>query len=201
MPTTTEVHVETCSCWKCQAHSLGRWIDALGPKTSPGNWQVFATITYSTKSYPWCRGFPVLPGRPKADFAHHLFDRFVSHIQNELCSRVDYVVADQLGSINGRFHQHAILAALGLDTYPRTEIWKWLKTRAGWSRILPFEQGAAYYISRYIGRDANRCDWYPRVGEEELRAHITAEVGRLSVVKSANLPREFFKQSYKERKR
>jgi hypothetical protein len=197
---TEQINPESFSGWKHYADHLGRWIDSLGSETAPGRWQVFATITYSTKSYPWCRGFPVMAGRPKADFAHHLFDRFVSHLEHELCSRVDYVVADQLGSINGRFHQHAILAASGLDTYPRTEIWKWLKASAGWSRILPFEQGAAHYISRYIGRDANRCDWYPRVGEEELHAY-TAEIGRTSVVKSADLPRECFKQSYNERKR
>src|SRR3989442_8790578 len=110
---TEQVHPEACSCWRCHADCLGRWIDALGSKTSAGKWQVFGTITYSTKSYPWCRGFPVMAGRPKADFAHHLFDRFISHLESELLSPVDYVVADQLGSINGRFHQHAILAALG----------------------------------------------------------------------------------------
>jgi len=124
MQMNEEVHLEGCSCWKCHADQLGRWIDALGSETAPGHWQIFVTITYATKSYPWCRGFPVLPGRPKADFAHHLFERFVSHLESELSSRVDYVVADQLGSINGRFHQHAILAALGLDTYRRTEIWR-----------------------------------------------------------------------------
>lgn len=198
---TEQIHAEGCRCWKCYADQLGRWIDELGSETAPGRWQVFATITYSTKSYPWCRGFPVLPGRPKADFAHHLIDRFVLHLESELRSRVDYVVADQLGSINGRFHQHAILAALGLDTYPRTEIWKWLKAQAGWSRILPFEQGAAYYISRYIGRDANRCDWYPRVGEEPLAAPGSALIGRVTVVPSADLPKIYFKQSCKERKR
>ena len=198
---TEQTHSESCSGSKQYADQLGRWIDTLGSETAPGQWQVFATITYSTKSYPWRRGFPVMAGRPKADFAHHLFDRLISHLESELASRVDYVVADQLGSLNGRFHQHAILAAVGLDAYPRTEIWKWLKPRAGWSRILPFEQGAAYYISRYIGRDANRCDWYPRVGAEQPRACAELGIGRVNIVNSAIVPRECFKQSYKERKR
>lgn len=162
---------------------------------------MFSTITYSTKSYPWQRGFPTLAGRPKADFAHHLFDRLISHLERELATRVDYVVADQFGSINGRFHQHAILAAHNLGTYPRTEVWKWLKERAGWSRILPFEQGAAYYISRYIGRDANRCEWFPRVGEEPVSVEPLQEIGRSVVVQSANVPRCYFKQSFKDRKR
>jgi hypothetical protein len=201
MTVIEQIHAERCRCWKCHADELGRWIDTLGSKTAPGRWQVFLTITYATQSYPWRRGFPVLAGRPKADFAHHLFDRLVAHLERELQSRVDYVVADQLGSINGRFHQHAVLAALSLDTYPRTELWRWLKERAGWNRPLPFEQGAAYYISRYIGRDANRCDWFLRVGEEKPAIRNEAEIGRVIVVHSADLTREFFKQGHKERKR
>jgi hypothetical protein len=123
------------------------------------------------------------------------------HLEHELAARVDYVVADQLGSINGRFHQHAILAADGLDSYPRRDIWEWLKKRAGWSRILPFEQGAAYYISRYIGRDANRCDWFLRIGEETQAERHSAVIGKVNVTQSADMPRQFFKQSFKERKR
>jgi hypothetical protein len=196
-----QIHSEGCSCWKCHADHLGGWIDALGSTTAPGRWQVFSTITYSTKSYPWQKGFPILAGRPKADFAHHLFARLISHLERELVTHVDYVVADQLGSINGRFHQHAILAAHGLDAYPRTEIWKWLKEQAGWSRILPFEKGAAYYISRYIGRDANRCEWFPRVGEDLISEPSVQEIGKSIVVQSANVPRIYFKQSYKRRKR
>lgn len=110
-----QIHADGCRCWKCYADQMGRWIDALGADAASGRWQVFATITYATKEFPWCRGFPLMAGRPKADFAHHLFDRFVAHLESELQSRVDYIVADQLGSINGRFHQHAILAGLGLD--------------------------------------------------------------------------------------
>src|SRR5207253_10021205 len=124
---------------------------------------------------------------------------YTTLFRSELRSRIDYVVADQLGSINGRFHQHAILAAMGLDRYPRKAIWAWLKERAGWSRVLSFEQGAAYYISRYIGRDANRCDWFPSVGGECTKA--LQSVGKITLVKSADLPRHCFKQSCVNRKR
>ena len=185
-------------CYSCH---LGRWIDDLGSQTGPGKWQIFATITYATKPYPWCRGFPLISGRPNAAFAHRLFDRLITHLEQELLSRLDYVVADQLGSVHGRFHQHAILAGIGLDLYPRKEMWTWLKERAGWSRILAFEQGAAYYISRYVGRDANRCEWFLRVGDPQKELHVSPNVGKLTLVKSAELPRHFFKQSYAARKR
>jgi len=103
---------------------MGQFVDSLSSQTASGDWQVFATITYKTPSYPWCRGFPNGgSGRPKAEFAHHLFDRLTAHLESELASRLDFVVADQFGDRFGRLHQHAILAANGLAEYPRKEIW------------------------------------------------------------------------------
>lgn len=181
---------------------MGRYIDSLGVQTDPGKWQVFATITFRTSSYPWQRGFPTGgSGRPKPDFAHHLFERLISHLERELGSSVDFVVADQLGDRNGRLHQHAILAASGLAEYPRTAIWEWLQKNAGWSRILPFEQGAAYYISRYIGHDVNRCEWNLKIGDRQLCQLYLASIGGIDVVTSAELPKPFFHNSFSGRKR
>jgi hypothetical protein len=164
--TDVSSHKVGCSCWACHSSVMGGFIDSLSSQTSSGEWQVFTTITFRTSDYPWARGFPTCgSGRPKADFAHHLFDRLIEHLERELDTRVDYVVADQLGERLGRLHQHAILAAPGLAEYSRKEMWQWLDERAGYSRILPFEQGAAYYIARYIGRDVNRCDWDLRIGD------------------------------------
>jgi len=167
--TSNKNHDLGCQCNGCVTNVFGRWVDSLGLLTSPGLWQLFLTITFSTPNYPWQRGFPKSgTGRPDPIFAHHLFDRLILHLEEAISSRVDYVVADQFGELNGRFHQHAIIAGEGLDRYSRTEIWRWLKERAGWSTVLPFEHGAAYYISRYIGRDARRCEWSLRVGARQL---------------------------------
>jgi hypothetical protein len=181
---------------------LGRYIDSLSSQTSSGEWQVFATITYRTPNYPWRKGFPTGgSGRPKAEFAHHLFDRLITHLEDQVASRVDYVVADQLGDRLGRLHQHAILAAEGLGEHSRTEIWEWLKERAGWSRVLPFEHGAAFYISRYIGRDVNRCDWNLRIGDRQFCDLDPTAVGGVVVAQSADMPKTFFHNSYSGRKR
>lgn len=189
-------------CWRCLSNHMGRYVDSLGAQTDPGGWQVFATITYRTQTYPWQQGFPAGgAGRPKADFAHHLFDRLIMHLETELGSRVDYVVADQLGDKGGRLHQHAILAGQGLADYPRASIWEWLKEKAGWNRVLPFEQGAAYYISRYISRDINRCEWNLRVGDRHLCEIDPAAVGRVVVVQSSDAPKAFFHNSFSARKR
>jgi hypothetical protein len=122
-------------------------------------------------------------------------------LEDEVGSRLDYVVADQLGDRFGRLHQHAILAAQGLDKYPRTAIWEWLKERAGWSRILPFEQGAAFYISRYIGRDFHRCDWNLRIGDRQLCNLDPQAIGGVVVVQSAEMAKAFFHNTYSARKR
>lgn len=196
------MHEEGCACWQCISYHMGRYIDSLGRQTASGGWDVFATITFRTDSYPWQRGFPTGgSGRPKPEFAHHLFDRFTAHLENELGSGVDFVVADQLGDRNGRLHQHAILSASGLAEYPRREIWEWLKQRAGWSRILPFEHGAAFYISRYIGRDVNRCEWNLRIGDRELLDVDAAAIGGIDLVVSAELPKAFYHNSFSARKR
>lgn len=196
------IHKEGCGCWRCLSSHMGRYIDSLGSQTGPGEWQVFATITFRTSTYPWQRGFPTGgTGRPKADFAHHLFDRLVTHLESELSSRVDFVVADQLGDHEGRLHQHAILAAPGLAEYSRTSIWEWLKEKAGWSRVLPFEHGAAFYISRYISRDMNRCEWNLRIGDRQLCEINPLAIGGVDVTASADLPKAFFHNSFSARKR
>ena len=195
-------HLEGCSCRRCLSHDMGRFIDSQGRKTPSGRWDVFATITYQTPDYPWCRGFPKGgSGRPKAEFAHHLFDRLIAHLEGELDSRIDYVVADQFGERFGRLHQHAILAAQGLAEYPRKRIWEWLKEHAGWSRVLPFEHGAAFYISRYIGRDMNRCEWNLSIGDRQLCEIDVSAIGGVVVAESANMPKAFFHNSYSARKR
>jgi hypothetical protein len=195
-------HEGGCRCWRCLSYQMGRYVDSLGSQTASGEWNVFATITYRTPNYPWHRGFPTVgSGRPKADFAHHLFDRLTAHLEAEVGSRVDYVVADQLGDRFGRLHQHAILAAQGLADYPRGDIWGWLKERAGWSRVLPVEQGAAFYISRYIGRDVNRCEWNLSVGDRQLCHPDPSAFGGVVVAQSADMPKVFFHNSYSARKR
>ena len=97
------VHEGGCVCSLCIAGHIGSFVDSLSTKTASGRWNIFATITFRTPDYPWQRGFPTCgSGRPHGDFAHHLFDRLVTHLETKLGSRVDYVVADQLGNRYGQ---------------------------------------------------------------------------------------------------
>lgn len=190
-----------CRCWQCLAQVLGIWLDELGQRTKAGAWQIFLTITYASVVYPWARGFPGSGGGiPSSEFGHHCFDDLVSHLEAQLGARVDYIMADQYGSVNGRFHQHALLAAIGLDRYPRPELERCLRKRVGWSRALPFQHGAAYYLARYIGRNLESAEWTVRVGGATVNRDQRA-IGREVVAKSADVPRALFHQTLKQRKR
>lgn len=175
---------------------MGKWIDDLAKETSTGAWQIFGTATFRTPNYPWQRGFPMGGSfKPSAHFAHGTFDKTVMHLEKKLGAPVDYVVADQLGSANQRLHQHFILAAPGLDRYPRTAIWKYLFDKAGFNRILPFEQGAAYYIGRYIGRDVANCEWDLRLASHPPVPPMPVLIGRTEIVRSVDMPKEEYKKN------
>jgi hypothetical protein len=194
-------HTETCSCTRCFAHVQGAWFDELGRQTEAGRWMKFVTISYRTPSQPWHKGFPMSGAwRPSPEFGNHLFDRFVGQLEAWLGERVDYVVMDQYGQVNGRFHQHALLAGIGLDRYPRREMESWLCKNVGYSRVLPFERGAAYYLARFAGRDLHRAEWRVRLGNEDVRVDLPPRRG-VVVACSADLPRSAFHQSFPHRKR
>jgi hypothetical protein len=193
-------HQPDCPCWRCYAATLGIWLDDLGTQTVRGRWDVFATISYRTDSYPWGRGFPLSgSGRPSPDFGYRLFDTFVRHLEEQLGSRVEFVVADHYGTEGGRFHQHALLAANGLAAYSMREMDTWLKAHAGWSRVLPFRQGAAHYIAKYIGRNPDNADW--RVGIGSARTRTSPAVGKTVIAQSASVPKAFFHQTLPHRKK
>jgi hypothetical protein len=183
-------HSANCHCWRCYAMQLGKWLDALGAQTEAGRWSIFLTTTYRNSASG---------ANPSAGFGHHCFESFVNHVWVEIGSRVEYVLSDQNGELHGRFHQHALLSASGLEEYPRGDLEAWLRERAGWSRALPFQEPAAYYLARYIGRNVETADWRVEVGPEVKRS--LPQVGRLVTVKSADVPSALFHQGFPRRKR
>jgi hypothetical protein len=177
---------------------MGKWIDGLAKETSTGAWQIFGTATFRTPNYPWQRGFPMGGSyKPSVHFVHKTFDQTVKRLEDKLAASVDYFVADQLGSANQRLHQHFILAALGLDRYPRTDIWKFLFDKAGMNRILRFEQGAAFYIGKYIGRDVSSCDWDYRLASHPPGPPMPVLIGKTEIVRSVDAPKDEYKRTVK----
>jgi hypothetical protein len=153
---------------------------------------VFLTITFRTAHCPWGKGFERERDRPRPQTAERLFDDFVQHLESETGSRIDFVVVDQLGKAGGRFHQHALLAGKSLKKYPRRDMEVWLRRKVGYSRALPFRQGAAQYISRYIGRNSATAEWRIRIGSE--KKPLAAPRKGAVIVSSADLPKLLFRK-------
>jgi hypothetical protein len=185
MRSKAKVHRLGCQCWWCTAQALGTWFDDLAAETELGVWLWFLTITYAEK--------------PSAGFGGYCFEAFISQLSSQLGARVDYVLSDQYGRLNDRYHQHALLSARGLRSYPRSELEAWFRRKAGWCRALPFRNGAAYYLANYIGRHLETADWQLQVGNEIKRA--PHGVGRTVIVASAELPSGLFHQNFRGRKR
>jgi len=194
-------HHEFCRCWQCTTNLLGEWFDELGRRTASGGWDYFVTISYRTNSCPWKKGFPVQHWKPSAEFAANFFKFFIKHFEKQLGEPLDFAVADQYGKLNGRLHQHCLLAGRSLNKAMRPAMQSWLTDKAGFSKVLPFEEGAAFYISRYIGRSAPECEWDISVGEQEMKRVSKPEVWGQEVVVSAEMPKSAFHQGLPGRKR
>jgi hypothetical protein len=179
-------HGSRCSCWLCYADRMGAFVDGLGRKTAPGRWVLFLTLTFRTRSYPWGRGFP-RSVMPHPEFVHHFFSFMIRWLEDHFAEHCEYFLVDQFGTAGGRLHQHVGLSAPAL-VGPAGELvslmaehkkrlpealkpfQRMLFDRAGMNRILPWELDAGYYIGRYIGRDAGRCDWNWKVGVDPIKS-------------------------------
>jgi hypothetical protein len=176
-------HGATCSCWRCYSDRMGTLIDDLGRRTAAGRWLWFITMTFRTPHFPWAQGFPIEQATPSPDFVRHFFDMMIHWIEGQVHARVEYFQTGQFGDIGGRLHQHCGLSWPGLFEYRWKDLQTMLWERGGFNRILPWEKDAGFYIGRYIGRDAQRCDWDFRVGFEPTR--VSHPVGREVIAHSA----------------
>ena len=184
---------------------MGKFLDSVAP------WDLYCHITYRPwpRRYINPRGFlsPIMD-TPSPVRARRLIREFVELLETKINSRVDYFVGEELGKL-GRFHQHILLAGDGLRDLYRRELWEWWKKRAGRNRIEPFDpgKGAAYYLAsaypaKQTGLNAHRgLEWDLRVGNRPHISHPPKSGGKIILVPSVNLSRDFFKCGFSRRKR
>jgi hypothetical protein len=174
-------HRAGCSCHLCLADRLGGFVDALGERTQARRWLWFITLTFRTPHFPWARHFPVEQPMPAPDFVHHYFDKMIHWLESEVHHPVEYFVADQFGSKGGRIHLHCGLSWPGLFEYRWKDLQSKLWIEAGFNKVLPWKQSAAFYLSRYVGRDLHKSHWDFRVGIQEPPVRLLPSVGRKDI--------------------
>ena len=108
-------HRAHCRCWLCFADRMGSFIDDLGNQTKAGRWQIFLTLTYRTKNFPWSRGFPMAQPQPHSDFVRNFIGFMIRRLEAEISDRVEHFQAEQFGSVGGRIHQHIGLSSPALE--------------------------------------------------------------------------------------
>src|ERR1700693_511620 len=117
--------------------------------TAAGRWQLFGTATFRPQPDVWRAGFP-WSKNTNPHFAHRLFNQLVIFIESQLQTTMNFICADQLGFLGGKFHQHFLLSAAGLDRYPIANISNWMFQRSGFNRVVPARYGAERYVGRFI---------------------------------------------------
>lgn len=190
-------HKASCSCYLCFSDRMGEHIDNLGRQTAARRWLWFITLTFRTPHFPWIRGFPIEQPEPSPDFVHYFFHRMIVWIEREVHHPLEYFVADQFGDIGGRIHLHCGLSWPGLFEYRWKDLQQMLWNYAGFNRILPWKQDAAYYIGRYIGRDAHRANWDWRMGKQSAPPRSRFPIGRKITVYSRT-PDEVSSSAYRQ---
>jgi hypothetical protein len=175
---------------------MGQMIDKFGGRTFAGRWLWFITMTFRTADHRWQRGFPILQFRPDESFVNHFFDRAIRRLERETEGPVEHFVAHQFGSLNGRLHLHCGVSWPDtLFQWRWKDFQKWAWKEAGFIRILPWEKSAAFYLSRYIGRDIHESHWDFRVGPEPARKVLP--VGRQVIAFSADVSMISYRQTLK----
>lgn len=194
-------HRARCSCWLCLADQMGTTIDRLGSRSQAGRWLWFVTISFRTAHYPWARGFPIEEPKPSEDFANHFFAQMLRWIGREVHARVEYFFAHQFGSLNGRLHLHAGLSWPGLFEYRWKPLQEFIWRNAGFCRILPWEQAAGFYLSRYIGRAIPDCHWDFSLPLSIRLRSVPAVVGGHDVAVSPPLPSVEYRRTFHGRRK
>jgi hypothetical protein len=178
---------------------MGQMIDRQGQLTEARRWLWFVTISFRTPHYPWAAGFPLEEPKPSEDFANHFFLQMIRWIERQVHARVEFFLAHQLGSLNGRLHLHTGLSWPGLFEYRWKPLQEFIWDRAGFCRILPWKEGAAFYLSRYIGRSVSDCHWDFRIGHDSFRPPMP--IGGHDVAVSAPMPSTEFHRTLRGKRR
>lgn len=136
------------------------------------------------------------PGPPVPDRALVEIKDWLFQVQEAAGNPIRWMVAEEFGSIAGRYHCHALVAGVA---HLQREVW-WQKAfeQFGRTKISPFdaEKGGAFYAAKYAAKKLGALHFGGPLPHAEFSALFTPglPVGRLSVTPSAQMSREEFRR-------
>jgi hypothetical protein len=136
------------------------------------------------------------PGPPVPDKALAEIKDFLSELQEVAAQPIRWMIAEEFGRLGGRYHCHGLVA--GVKHLQREPWWKIAFERFGRTKILPFdpEKGGAFYAAKYAAKQLGAIHFGgpPPGGEFQAILKPSQDVGRVDVLRSADLPREDFRR-------
>jgi hypothetical protein len=141
------------------------------------------------------RGFAE-SGPPVPDAALARIKEYMRALQGASDAPVGWIIAEEFGRVGGRYHCHALVS--GVARLRRDEWWNEAFKRFGRTQISPFNpvRGAAFYTAKYAAKQLGGLHFggvLAGVDLTRLEATPPKAGGRVVVVHSAELPRDFFR--------
>ena len=161
-------------------------------------WSWFVTVTFQDKN-------------PVPDAVMARLKEWLADIEKMAGSPIGWVIAEEFGSLGGRFHCHLLVS--GVSHLPRDFWWREAFRRFGRNRIEPFDpsRGAAFYAAKYASKSLGAIHFGGALGDRDLSDMNTSDgdfklvgeaVGRqekptfgCEVVQSAEVPKIFYRLS------
>lgn len=153
-------------------------------------------------------------GPPVRDVALARIYEYLSLLQKAASGPIGWVIAEEFGSIGGRWHCHILIA--GVRNLPRKFWWAEAHRRFGWTRLEPFDptRGAAFYAAKYAAKALGNIHFGGILGDHRLSLLAPSSEGvevfalsegsseskrvtetQVEIAASAELPQAFYRLS------
>ena len=137
---------------------------------------------------------------PACDLVRRKIIDFLQELQIAAGGPIAWVMAEDFGRINGRWHAHALVDGVGdLDIdYWRAEA----LGRFGISRIEPYDpsRGGAWYLAKNGLSEHGNLHFGGALAGLEIDTGATREVGRVVIARSADVPSALYHMSLGRRR-
>ena len=134
-------------------------------------------------------------GPPPPDLALARIREYFERIQRAASKPVGWVTGEEFGKLGGRYHCHGLVT--GVADQHRKFWWAEAFRRFGRTRIEPFDRdrGAAFYAAKYAAKQLGGLHFGGTLAGIDLSDFeiSSSHGGKQTVIRSAEVPKEFFR--------